>query len=355
MSINLIELFLKRPTIQMTINASSFLDWGLMKIIRQFLCITAVLFGTLTWAQTDFPNKPIRLLIPFPPGGGTDFVSRVVGSKLAETTKWAVILENMPGAGGNLAIAAAAKAAPDGYTIVMGQSDNMMLGPWLYPNVGYDTIKSFTPIIQATVAPLAIVSNAQPVGQQHRIQTPADMVAKGKTEKGFTWASAGNGTVGHLYTEQFKQATQTKLLHVPYKGAAPALNDVIGGSVDMAILSVPSVLPLVNGGKLKPVAITTIKRSPMLPDTPTLDEAGIKGIDVGIWLGLFAPVGTPPAVVARLNAEINKVLAMPDVREKIANGGATAVGGTTEEFAQFVRTDYARWGKVAKESNIKID
>jgi tripartite-type tricarboxylate transporter receptor subunit TctC len=221
--------------------------------------------------------------------------------------------------------------------------------------VGYDTVKSFTPIIQATVAPLAIVSNAQPVGQQHRINTPADMVAKGKTGNGFSWASAGNGTVGHLYTEQFKQATQTKLLHVPYKGAAPALNDVIGGSVDLAILSVPSVLPLVNGGKLKPVAVTTAKRSPMLPDTPTLDEAGVKGIDVGIWLGLFAPVGTPAAIVARLNTEINKVLALPDVREKIANGGATAVGGTSEEFGQFVRADYARWGKIAKESNIKLD
>ena len=182
-----------------------------------------------------------------------------------------------------------------------------------------------------------------------------DMVAKGKTANGFTWASAGNGTVGHLYTEQFKQATQTKLLHVPYKGAAPALNDVIGGSVDLAILSVPSVLPLVNGGKLKPVAVTTAKRSPMLPDTPTLDEAGVKGIDVGIWLGLFAPVGTPAAIVARLNTEINKVLALPDVREKIANGGATAVGGTSEEFGQFVRADYARWGKIAKESNIKLD
>lgn len=326
-----------------------------MKTTRRIFSLLALVCATSAWAQADYPNKPIRLLIPFPPGGGTDFVSRVVGTKLAEITKWSVVLENMPGAGGNLAIAAAAKAAPDGYTIVMGQSDNMMLGPWLYPNVGYDTVKSFTPIIQATVAPLAIVSNAQPVGQQHRIQSPADMVAKGKTANGFTWASAGNGTVGHLYTEQFKQATQTKLLHVPYKGAAPALNDVIGGSVDLAILSVPSVLPLVNGGKLKPVAVTTAKRSPMLPDTPTLDEAGIKGIDVGIWLGLFAPVGTPAAIVARLNAEINKVLALPDVREKIANGGATAVGGTSEEFGQFVRADYARWGKIAKESNIKLD
>jgi tripartite-type tricarboxylate transporter receptor subunit TctC len=326
-----------------------------MKNTRRFFSILALLCASSVWAQSDYPNKPIRLLIPFPPGGGTDFVSRVVGSKLAELTKWSVVLENMPGAGGNLAIAAAAKAAPDGYTIVMGQSDNMMLGPWLYPNVGYDTVKSFTPIIQATVAPLAIVSNAQPLGQQHRIQTPADMVAKGKTPNGFTWASAGNGTVGHLYTEQFKQATQSKLLHVPYKGAAPALNDVIGGSVDLAILSVPSVLPLVNGGKLKPVAVTTAKRSPMLPDTPTLDEAGIKGIDVGIWLGLFAPAGTPAAVVARLNAEINKVLSQPDVREKIANGGATAVGGSAEDFGQFVRADYARWGKIAKESNVKID
>ena len=303
----------------------------------------------------DYPNKPIHLLIPFTPGGGTDFVSRVVANKLSETLKWQVIPENKPGASGNLAIAEAARSAPDGYTIVMGQSDNMMLGPYLFANVGYDTVQSFVPIVQVSEAPLAIVSNAAPPGSQTKLSNVSDMVAKGKTPSGLTWATAGNGSVGHVFGEQLKTTAAIKLLQVPYKGAAPGLADLMVGSVDVAIMSVPSVLPLVRGGKLTPVAVTTSKRSPMLPETPTLDEAGIKGIDTGIWLGLFAPAGTPPAIVARLNAEVNKVLALPDVREKIATGGAQAVGGTSESFAAFVRTDYAKWGKIVKEAAIKLE
>jgi tripartite-type tricarboxylate transporter receptor subunit TctC len=325
----------------------------LLKQMLAGLCIAAAV--PAAFAQTEFPSKPIRLLIPFTPGGGTDFVSRVVGTRLAEVNKWQVVLENMPGASGNLAIAAAAKSAPDGYTIVMGQSDNMALGPWLYANVGYDTVKSFAPIIQVSVAPLAIVGNAHPPAGATRLGSAGDLVAKGKSGVGISWGTAGNGSMGHLFGEQLKSVTGIKLLQVPYKGAAPALADVMGNSVDVAIMSVPSVLGLVKGGKLTPLAVTTSKRAPTLPDTPTLDEAGIKGIDAGIWLGLFAPLGTPPAVVAKLNAEINKVLAMPDVREKIAAGGAAAVGGTPEEFAAFVRTDYAKWGRIVKESGVKLE
>ena len=303
----------------------------------------------------DYPSKPIRLLIPFTPGGGTDFVSRVVGSKLAETLKWQIVMENRPGASGNLAIALAAQSAPDGYTIVMGQSDNMMLGPYLYANVGYDTIKSFAPIIQVSEAPLALVTHAPAAGAPPGLRSVADLIAKGKAPSGITWATAGNGSMGHLYGEQLKSVAAIKLLQVPYKGAAPALADVMGGSVDVAILSVPSVLGLVKGGKLTPVAVTTAKRSAMLPTTPTLDEAGIKGVDTGIWLGLFAPAGTPPLIVARLNEEVNKVLQMPDVREKIANGGATPVGGSSLDFAAFLSADYAKWGRIVKDSGVKLD
>lgn len=301
----------------------------------------------------EFPSKPIRLLIPFTPGGGTDFVSRTVGAKLAEVNKWQVVLENMPGASGNLAIAATAKAAPDGYTIVMGQSDNMMLGPYLYANAGYDTVKSFVPIVQVSETALAIVSNAS--ATQNKLGNVADMVARGKSPAGLSWATAGNGSMGHLFGESLKSAAAIRLLQVPYKGAAPAMADVMGNSVDVAIMSVASVLNLVRGGKLTPLAVSTSKRSAMLPNTPTLDEAGIKGIDTGIWLGLFAPVGTPPAIVARLNSEINKVLQMPDVREKLINGGVTPMGGSQEEFTSFVRADYARWGKIVKDSGVKLE
>jgi tripartite-type tricarboxylate transporter receptor subunit TctC len=312
----------------------------------------AMILTSLGAAAQEYPSKPIRLLIPFPPGGGTDFVSRVVATSLSESLKWQVVPENRPGASGNLAIAQAAQSAPDGYTIVMGQSDNMSLGPYLYANVGYDTIKSFTPIIQVSESPLALVTNA--AGAQPRLANMSDLISKGKGATGISWATAGNGSMGHMFGEQFKSAAAIKLLQVPYKGAAPALADVMGSQVDVAIMSVPSVLSLVKGGKLTAVAVTTPKRSTMLPAVPTLDEAGVKGVDAGIWLGLFAPVGTPPAIVARLNAEINKVLQLPEVREKIINGGAIPVGGSSDEFASMLRTDYAKWGKIVKESGVKL-
>jgi tripartite-type tricarboxylate transporter receptor subunit TctC len=298
----------------------------------------------------EYPTKPIRLLIPFPPGGGTDFVSRVVATKLSETLKWSVVTENRPGAAGNIAIEAVAKSLPDGYTIVMGQSDNMMLGPWLYPNVGYDTVKSFAPIVQVSAAPLAIVSAAQ-----SPLATPADLVARGKTGTGLSWATAGNGSLGHLFGEQLQRTAGMRILQVPYKGASPALADVMGGQIDVAIMSVPSVLGLVKSGKLNAVAVTSGKRSPAMPSTPTLAESGQSGVDVVVWLGLFAPAGTPAPIVERLNAEVNKVLQSPDVIEKLAAQGVSPGGGTPEQFAEFVRTDYARWGRIVKEAGVKVE
>jgi tripartite-type tricarboxylate transporter receptor subunit TctC len=309
------------------------------------------LAGAVPGARAQaFPARPVRVLIPFTPGGGTDFVTRTVGNKLAETLGWQVVIENRPGAGGNLAIAEAAKAAPDGHTIVMGQSDNMMLGPWLYANAGYDSVRSFAPIVQVSVVPLVIVAAAG-----SRITGPAELIAAGRSGNGVSWATAGNGTLGHLFGEQLKSATGMRITQVPYKGAAPAITDVIGGSVDVAILSVGSVLPQVKGGKLRAVAVTSARRSPILPDTPTIEEAGIKGVDVNVWLGLFAPAGTPADVVARLNAEVNKVLQAPDVRERFAGAGISPAGGTTDAFAAFVRDDYARWGKVVRESGVKVE
>ncbi len=312
----------------------------------------ALVFATIgagALAQ-DFPAKPIRLLIPFPPGGGTDFVSRVVANKLADTLKWNVVPENRPGASGNIAIEATAKSPADGYTIVMGQSDNMMLGPWLYPNVGYDTVKSFAPIVQVSRTSLAMVSAAK-----SPLASPADLVARGKSPAGLSWATAGNGSVGHVFGEQFQRAAGIKILQVPYKGATPALADVMGGQIDIAIMSVPSVLGLVKSGKLTAVAVSSAQRSAALPATPTLDESGQRGLDVTIWLGLFAPIGTPAPIIARLNAEVNKVLQSPDVIERVTAQGVSVAGGSSEAFAAFVRTDYERWGRVVKESGVKLE
>ena len=297
----------------------------------------------------EYPSKPIKILIPFPPGGGTDFVSRLVGNKLAEITKWSVILENKPGAGGNLAIAEAAKANPDGYTLVMGQTDNMMLGPWLYSNIGYDSVKSFAPVVQVSVTPGAVVS-----ATNSDIKNASDLLKKSKSADGVKWATAGNGTFGHLLGEQYKKLSGGNITHIPYKGASPALTDLMGGHVDVAVLSVASVLPQIRTGKLNPVAVSTAQRSPQLPDTPTLQEGGVPGIDASIWVGMFAPAGTPPDVINKLNAAVNQALASQDVKDKITAGGVTVVGGKPEDFAEFVKKDYARWGAIAKESGVKV-
>ena len=321
-----------------------------MQTIRSIILLS-VLAGIAAGAMAqEFPAKPNKLVIPFPPGGGTDFVSRIVANKLAETLKWNIVPENRPGASGNIAIEATAKSPADGYTIVMGQSDNMMLGPWLYPTIGYDTVKSFAPIIQVSGTSLVMVS-----ASGSPLALPADLVAKGKSPAGLTWATAGNGSVGHVFGEQFQRAAGIKIVQVPYKGAAPALADVMGGQIDVAIMSVPSVLGLVKSGKLNAVAVSSGRRSAALPTTPTLDESGQRGLDVTIWLGLFAPVGTPASIVARLNAEVNKVLQSPDVIEKVSAQGVSVAGGTSDAFAAFVRSDYERWGRVVKESGVKLE
>ena len=317
--------------------------------LAQLALTTALATVSFAAAAQAYPDKPIKILIPFPPGGGTDFVSRMVGTKLGELTGWQIVLENRPGAGGNLAIEAASKAPADGYTLVMGQTDNMMLGPWLYTNLSYDSVKSFTPVVQLSVTPAAVGSAAN-----SSIKTPQDLIAKGKTPEGLKWSTAGAGTLGHLVGEDFKKRTNINLLQVPYKGASPAITDVMGGSVDVYIGTLTSLVPLMKSGRLTGVAVTTAKRSVDFPDIPTLDESGAKGMDFNIWMGMFAPAGTPPNVIALLNKETNRVLQSPDLIEKFKAGGVSAGGGTQQAFAKFVKADYAKWGALVKASGIKL-
>ena len=304
----------------------------------------------LTATAQNFPDKPIKILCPFPPGGGTDFVSRIVAAKLGELTGWQVVVENKPGAGGNLAIEAASKAPADGYTLVMGQTDNMMLGPWLYNNLSYDSVKSFAPVIQVSVTPAGIGTSPK-----SDLKTPADLVKKGKTAEGLRWGTAGLGTLGHLVGEDFKKRANINVLQVPYKGAGPAITDVMGGQVDVYIGTLASLAPHAKSGKLLAVAVTSGKRSPEFPDVPTLDETVAKGMDFNIWTGLFAPAGTPAANIAILNKEINRVLAMPDVIAKMNGAGVATVGGSVADFTAFVKKDYATWEKLIKESGVKLN
>ena len=306
--------------------------------------------STLSVAAERYPDQPIRILVPFTPGGGTDFTSRVVGAKLAELTGWQVVIENRPGAGGNLAVEAASKSAPDGYTLVMGQTDNVMLGPWLYPSLTYDTVKSLTPIVEVSVTPAGIGSAAS-----GPIKTPQDLVTKGKSPQGLRWSTAGAGTLGHLIGEDFKKRANINLLQVPYKGAAPAITDVMGGQVDIYIGTLTSLVPLIQSGKLNGVAVTTAKRSTSFPDIPTLDETVAKGMDFSIWMGLFGPAGMPPAIVETLNREVNRVLQSPDVIAKLQANAVSPAGGTSKQFAEFVAKEYAMYGKLVKASGIKLD
>jgi tripartite-type tricarboxylate transporter receptor subunit TctC len=317
---------------------------------RSFAGLAAAFACSLASAQA-YPAKAIRVLVPFPPGGGTDIVAREVTQRVATNTGWTFVIDNKPGAGGNLGVDQAAKSAPDGYTIVLGQTSNLAINATLYSKLPYDPVKDLVPIGLVASAPLVIV-----VPSQSPFKTLADVVAAAKAKPGeVNFASPGNGTVAHLTGEKFQKTAGIRFTHVPYKGANQALTDVISGQVQLYVSSVPSVLQQIRTGKLRPLAVTSEKRVDDLPQTPTVGEAGFKGFDAVTWFGFLAPSGTPKEVVARLNAEFNKALQQPELKKRLGDEGADALGGTPEQFAQLIREDIGRWGKIVKESGVRVD
>jgi len=317
---------------------------------RLLLALVAITLNASALAQA-WPSKPIRVLVPFPPGGGTDIVSREVTQRVTANTGWTFVVDNKPGAGGNLGIDAAAKSPPDGYTIVLGQTSNLAINRTLYSKLPYDPIKDLVPVGLVASAPLVLV-----VPAQSPYRTLADLVAAAKAKPGeINFASPGNGTVAHLTGEKFQKSAGVRFTHVPYKGTNQALTDVIGGQVQLYVSSVPSVLQQIRIGKLRALAVTSEKRVSDLPQTPTVAEAGFKGSEAVTWFGFLAPAGTPKEAVARLNAEFNKALQQPELRKRLAEEGADPLGGTPEQFAQLIRDDIGRWGKVVKESGVKVD
>jgi tripartite-type tricarboxylate transporter receptor subunit TctC len=317
---------------------------------RTLLAIAAATFASGAFAQA-FPTKAIRLIVPFPPGGGTDIIARETSQKVAAATGWTFVIENKPGAGGNMGVDAVAKAPADGYTIVLGQTSNLAINPSLYAKMPYDPQKDLVPIVLVANAPLVMVTSAT---SQHK--TLAEVVNAAKARPGaVNFASPGNGTVAHLASELFQKAAGIKTQHVPYKGAAMALTDVISGNVDLYMSSVPTLLGQIKQGKLRALAVTSTKRVDDLPNVPTIHESGYKGFDAATWFGLLAPAGTPKDVVARLNAEFNKALQQPELRKKLGDEGADPAGGTPEQFAALIKDEAVRWGKVVKESGARID
>ena len=298
-----------------------------------------------------WPSKPIKYVVPFAPGGSTDILGRTISEKLSAALGQPVVVDNKPGAGGGLGADFVAKAAPDGYTIMGGTISTHAINASLYSNLPYDPVKDFV-----AVTLLARVPNMLVVNPDVPAKTVAELIALMKANPGkYTFASAGNGTSQHLSGELFKSMAGVEMQHIPYKGSPPALQDVVGGQVTMTFDNITTAWPLAKAGKLRALAVTTAKWSPVAPDVPTLAESGLAGFEVGSWQGVFSPAGTPPAIVKRLNAEIVKILNMPDVKEKVLALGAEPVGDTSEQFTAYVKTEVVKWSDVVKKSGAKVD
>ncbi len=323
--------------------------------VTSFACFAfacaAVGAQTAAPAPAAYPVKPIRLIVPFPPGGGTDILSRLVASKLTEVSRWTVVPDNRAGAGGTLGIAEAVRGAPSGYEMVMGQKDNLVVAPWLYKNLSYDPTRDLVAVAHVAYTPVVIVTSTA-----SRFKTLADVVVAAKAAPDtITYGSPGNGTTIHLAGEIFNTAAGIKLRHVPYKGSSPAMMDVLAGNVDLMVSSLPSAISQIKAGKLRPLAVTSAHRSTSLPDVTTVAELGYKGFDVSTWYGLFMPAGTPKELVARVNAELNRLLATPDMKAAIHAQGAEVQSMTPEQFSNLLKTDYVKWKGIVQASGATIE
>ena len=308
------------------------------------------LIATAAHAQT-YPEKPIRMVIPFPPGGGTDILGRLMAQKLTESNKWTIVPDNKAGAGGTLGITEAAKGKPDGYDMVMGQKDNLVVGPWMYKSLPWNPVKDFTAVAHVAWSPVIIATSAN-----SKYKTLADVVAAAKAAPDtITYGSPGNGTTIHLAGDQFEKAAGIKLRHIPYKGSNPALMDALAGNVDLLVSSVPSAMAQVKAGKLRPLAVTSAKRSTSLPDVPTVAESGFKGFDMSTWYGLMMPAGTPAPVVNQMNDAVNKLLATPEMQKAIHDQGAEPLAMTPEAFTQQLQRDYQGMEKIVRDAGVKIE
>jgi tripartite-type tricarboxylate transporter receptor subunit TctC len=310
-----------------------------------FACIATLASGQ------GYPNRTIRLVVPFPAGGTTDILAREVAQKLTEVLGQAVVVDNRPGAAGNIGSDLVAKSAPDGYTLLMGTVGTHAINPSLYSKMPYDHVKDFTPVVLVAGVPNVLVVNpALPV------KSVPDLIKFAKDKPGqINFASSGSGTSIHLSGELFKTMAGVDMTHVPYKGSSPALTDLIGGQVQIMFDNLPSALPQIKGGRLRAIAVTSLKRAPVLPDIPTINESGLPGFEASSWFGVLAPAGTPAAVVARINTEVNKWLQSADAREKLLGQGAEAAGGSPEQFANHIRAESEKWTKVVKASGAKVD
>jgi len=317
------------------------------------LAVTLLLALAAGALAQSYPSRPLRLIVPFPPGGSTDILARALAQKLGENLAQAVVIDNRGGAGGTIGSEAAAKAAPDGYTIMMGHLGTLAVNVAIYKKLPYDPVKSFSPVcLMAIVPSVLVVNNALPVA------SAAELVAYAKANPGkLAYGSAGSGSTSHLTTEYFKLATGTDILHVPYKGVGPMLTDLVSGQLSMGLNGAPAVMPHVSSGRLRALAVSSLRRIPSLPQIPTLDESGVvglKGFEANGWYGIVAPAGTPREIVARLNAEIRRAVRSPELLARLDAEGAIPAADTPEAFAALIATEIARWAEVVKRAGVEM-
>jgi tripartite-type tricarboxylate transporter receptor subunit TctC len=307
-------------------------------------------FSGVAQAQA-YPSKAIRWIIPFPPGGGTDVISRALSQKLTEAWGQQVIADNRPGSGGTIGLAAAAKLPADGYNLVLGQLANVAIAPALYPKLPYDPIRDFQPVTLALTSPLVLVAHPSFPAKNLK-ETIA--LARAKPDS-VTFGSPGNGTTGHLGTELLKTMTHVKMTHIPYKGAVPAFTGLMGGEIAIYMSSIPPAMPQLKSGRVKAIGVTSAKRMATLPNVPTLAESGLPGYEVTNWYGVMAPAGIPKDVLAKLNGELVRILKLPDVQQRLSGEGGDIGANSPEEFASFIRSETAKWDKAVRASGAKVD
>jgi len=317
---------------------------------RAVLLLLLALCGS-AWAQSPWPSRPVRVVVPFPPGGATDIVAREISERLGQALGQPFVVENKAGASGNLGVEFVVRSAPDGYTLVVGAPQTLTINPQLFKSLPFNPQRDLAPIVVvASVPNVLIVSN------KLAARTPQELAAFAKANPGrLNYGSSSIGGTPHLSAELFKSLTGSFIVHIPYRGSAPALQDLIGGQIDQMFDNLPAALPHIKSGRVRGLAVTTLKRTPSAPELPTLDEAGVKGFDSQGWFALLAPAGAPQAVLERLNAEVNRILATAEFRERLQKVGADPVGGSIADFRERLRSETERWAKVIRFAGITAE
>jgi len=319
-------------------------------MIRLAVSMLAALVVAPAQAQI-YPSKTVRWIVPLPPGGSTDLISRLLAQKLSEMWRVQVVVENRVGAAGTIGLAAAAKSPPDGYTIALGQTSNLAVAPGLYPKLGYDPLKDLEPVTQVVSTPMLLVSHPSLPARSVR----GLIVLARSQPNAITYASGGSGGQTHLPMELFAKTAGVKMVHVPYKGIGPSVVALVSGEVATGLSSIPPVLPHVKSGKLRALGITSARRYKGLPEVPTMAEDGVPGYDVSVWYGVVMPGGTPKEIVTRVHADVVRILAQPDVNERLTADAGEVVAGTPEAFGAYIRSELARWTKVIAQTGAKVD